>query len=104
MINNVQFTSNPLKQAAIITGDALESFKASRQPVNSQYIANALTQTSKQATQMEKSVASVCDPIADSVVEKHSIDNSMLERIKSFAISHGNPDKNIEKNNLDYLI
>lgn len=100
MIYNVQFTSNPIKQAAMITGDALESFKASRQLINPETLVNSL----RASGQTDKSLNIVCEsaPMANAGLQ--GVHESMLERVASFAASFGNPVQNIEKSSLDYLI
>lgn len=106
MIKNVQFTSNPIKQskqAAIIAEDALESFKASRQQINSDSFVNHFNTAAKQATPMEKSVAIVNEPIVSANFEPHTVHKTMIERVKSFAASLGNPAEDIEKGGMDYL-
>lgn len=101
MIKNVQFTSKPVKQAVSAANEALESFKASRQQVNPEIITQPLSKAARQATPMEKSAGMIYAPI--NVSNKDGINNSLLERVESFAASLGNPTQNIAKNSIDYL-
>lgn len=100
MIYNVQFTSNPFKQAAVITGDALESFKASRQLINPETLANPLNTASRQT---DKSLNIVCESVPMADAGQQGVHETMLERVASVAASLGNPVSNIEKGSLDYL-
>ena len=104
MICNVQFTSNPVKQikhAADMTSDAIESFKASRQLINSETLVNSLNEVSGQT---DKSLNIVCESVPMTNSGPQGVHESMLERAASFAASLGNPVQNIEKSSLDYLI
>ena len=90
MINNIQFTGNPaksLEKGIKVATDAMESFAASRQNIDvAQKIAKESAAISKKPFQSAP-----------------KLDDTMIERADSYALSHGIPKEQINTGKIDYL-
>ena len=97
MINNVQFTGNPaksLEKGIKVATDAMESFAASRQNISKDALnSDALQNIAKESVAISKKPFQSAPKLED----------SMIERADSYALSHGTPKEQINTGKLDYL-
>ncbi len=97
MINNIQFTGNPaksLEKGIKVATDAMESFAASRQNISKEALKSDVAQN------IAKESAAISKKPFQSAPK---LDDTMIERADSYALSHGIPKEQINTGKIDYL-
>lgn len=103
MINNVQFTGNPINKGIKVATNAMESFAESRKNIPSpiSLVNSQLDDAARESAAMSKK------PILKSAMNNEAkvsvADNTMAERENSYAISHGIPEAVVSGKKIDYL-
>ncbi len=93
MINNVQFTGNPAQKGIKIATDAMESFAQSRQ----QIIKPVVNKFQNEAPAISRM------PIDDVAKINKKVDDELVARANSYAVSHGTPETKVVTGKIDYL-
>ncbi len=105
MINNIQFTGNPVqigKKGIKVATDAMDSFAASRQNISRLTNADKLAQQTADAS-AAFSKKPIAIPVNEKMKEAPKLHDTMLQRADSYAISHGTPEEQLAKGGIDYL-